>query len=147
MPIGDRPYFAQVFSGKNAVGDIVVGRSTGNATAIVAVPIRSAGGAVVGLLGAGVDLAKLNAQLAREMGVGGNVVFWATDARGVTALHSDARNILNEALKIPELEKALKHMIATDSGVETYSFKGATRTVLFRHSMLTGWTYGFGVVH
>lgn len=36
---------------------------------------------------------------------------------------------------------------ATDAGVETYAFKDAMRTVLYRHSALTGWTYGFGVLH
>jgi hypothetical protein len=38
-------------------------------------------------------------------------------------------------------------MIATDAGTQTYAFKGKTRTVLYRHSTLTGWTYGFGVLH
>lgn len=146
-PIADRPYFAQVFAGKTVVGDLVVGRSTATPVAIVAVPVRGAGGKVVGLVGAGIDLAKLTATLIREMGIGNDLVFWATDAHGITALHSDPKNIFNDALKVPELKVALTHMIATDAGTERYSFKGTTRTVLFRHSNLTGWTYGFGVLH
>lgn len=147
VTIADRPYFKQAISGKNAVGDIVLSRSVGNVVAVVAVPVRDASGKIVGIVGAGIDLAKLTAILTKEMGVAGKAVFWATDANGITALHSDPANIFNDALKAPDLEKALKHMIATDSGVETYSFKGATRTVLYRHSALTGWTYGFGVLH
>lgn len=146
VPVDDRPYFAQVFAGKMVAGDIVKGRSTGAATAIVAVPVRAANGTVIGLAGAGIDLTKLNALLEREMGAGSDVVFWATDKDGITALHSDARNILNEALSVPELQKPLRHMIDTPAGVETYSFKGVTRTVLYRHSALLGWTFGFGVV-
>jgi len=73
---------------------------------------------------------------------------WArTKTNRITALHSDPMNIFNPALNVPELTSALRHMIATDSGVRTYAFKGKTRTVLFRHSTVTGWTYGFGVVH
>ncbi len=146
VPIADRAYFAQVFAGKNVVGDIVFGRSTVAPVAIAAVPVRDAAGKIVGLVGAGVDLTKLNAILTKEMGVNSSVVFWATDAHGITALHSDAANILNDVLKVPELHAALSHMIATDSGVETYSFKGKMRTTLFRHSTLTGWTYGFGLI-
>jgi len=147
VPIADRPYFAQVFAGKSVVGDLVVGRSSATPVAIIAVPIRSANGGVGGLVGVGVHLPALNAMLAKEMGAGKNVVFWAVDARGITALHSDAANIFNDALKVAELHAALSHMIATDSGDLTYAFKGKLRTVLFRHSALTGWTYGFGVLH
>ena len=145
--IADRGYFKQAISGKNAVGEIVLGRSVGNVVAVVAVPVRDASGKIVGIVGAGIDLVKLTAILTKEMGIAGNAVFWATDANGITALHSDPANIFNDALKVPELKSALQHMIATDSGVETYAFKGKTRTVLFRHSTLTGWTYGFGVIH
>lgn len=91
-----------------------------------------------------IDLAKLTAILAREMGIGSSAVFWATDAQGITALHRDHANIYNGALKAPELKAALQHMIATYAGVQTYVFKGKTRTVLYRSSTLTGWTYGFG---
>lgn len=147
VAISDRPYFNQAISGANAVGDVVLSRSVGNAVAVVAVPVRNASGKVVGIVGAGIDLAKLTAMLTKEMGIGSNAVFWATDAQGVTALHSDPANIFNDALKVPELKSALEHMIATDSGMQTYAFKGKTRTVLYRHSALTGWTYGFGIVH
>lgn len=147
VPIDDRPYFATVFSGKNAIGDLVIGRSAGTKAAIVAVPVRNASGKVIALVGAGIDLEKLSAMLAREMGVGPGIVFWATDSHGITALHSATENVMNNALKDPTVGKVLAHMIATPSGLETYTFKGKTRTVLYRHSALTGWTYGFGVVH
>jgi len=110
------------------------------------VPVRDASGKVVGIVGAGIDLAKLTAILTKEMGIGSRAVFWAIDANGITALHSDPANIFNDTLKVPELKSALQHMIATASGTQTYAFKGKTRTVLYRHSALTGWTYGFGVL-
>lgn len=146
VTISDRPYFKQAISGKNAVGDIVLSRSVGNVVAVVAVPVRNASGKVVGIVGAGIDLPKLTAIVTKEMGIGSSAVFWATDANGITALHSDPTNIFNPALKVPELKNALQHMIETDSGTQVYTFKGKTRTVLYRHSTLTGWTYGFGIV-
>lgn|SRR5487761_2320941 len=147
LPIGDRPYFAKVFTGKNAVGDLVIGRSTGAAVAIVAVPVRGENGTVTGLVGAAIDLSQLNAMLVRELGLSSGMLFWATDAHGITALHSDKANIMNNALKDPFIAKTLRKMIATPSGQETYKFRNITRTVLYRHSSLTGWTYGFGIIH
>lgn len=145
--INDRPYFSQVFAGKTVVGDIVTSRSNARPVAIIAVPVRGADGKVEGLLGAGVDLTKLSALLTEEMGITSGVLFWATDAHGITALHSAKENVSNDALKVPDIANVLRHMIETPSGTETYSFKGKPRTVLYRHSTLTGWTYGFGIIH
>ncbi|HVS46345.1 MAG TPA: cache domain-containing protein, partial [Verrucomicrobiae bacterium] len=126
----------------------VLGRSTGKPGAIVAVPVRAADGKIVGLVGSAIDLAQLTVLLQSEMGNGPGTVFWAIDAHGITALHSDPTNIFNDAAKMsPELKRAITHMLATDSGVENYSYKGKARTVVYRKSTLTGWTYGFGVVH
>lgn len=147
VTIADRPYFAKVMSGVVSVGDLVISRSSGLAGTIVAVPVLSTSGKVVGLVGANIDLVRLTALLAKEMGIGDNIVFWATDSKGITALHNDPANIFNDAMKVPDIRQALTHMIATGSGVETYPFKGKMRTVLFRHSTLTGWTYGFGLLH
>lgn len=147
VTVADRPYFAKVMSGSVAIGDLIVGRSSGKVGTVVAVPVRGTSGKVIGLVGASVDLAQLNAILIKEMGIGSNVVFWATNSRGITALHNDAANLFNDALKVPDIQKVLKHMIDTDSGTETYLFRGKMRTVLFRHSTLTGWTYGFGLLH
>lgn len=148
VPINDRAYFATVFSGKADVGQLLLGRSTGKPGAIVAVPVRAADGKVVALIGSSIDLAQLTVLLKTEMGIGSGVVFWAVDEKGVTALHSDPTNIFDQAGKrSPELAKALEHMMSTDSGAAHYSYKGQARTVLFRHSTLTRWTYGFGVLH
>ncbi len=145
--ISDRPYFVKAFAGKTVVGDLIVSRAADTPVAMVAVPVRGPGGRVIAMVSAGIDLAKLTARLIREMGIRSDVVFWAVDAHGITALHSDPKNIFNDALKVPDLKVALAHMIATDAGIETYAFRGAMRTSLYRHSTLTGWTYGFGVLH
>jgi hypothetical protein len=146
--LSDRPYFARVLAGQVVVGELVLSRSTGKPVAVVAVPVRGTNGNVVGVLGASIYLDPLTALLKAELGNGPGTVFWAIDSHGITALHSDPSNIFNDAAKMsPELNRAIKHMLATDSGVENYSYKGKARTVIYRKSTLTGWTYGFGIVH
>lgn len=51
----DRPYFPIVLAGETSIGELVISKSTGSNTVIVATPIK-AQGKVIGLLGASVYL-------------------------------------------------------------------------------------------
>lgn len=145
--VADRGYFKAAMSGRVSIGDLVTGRSTGKATAIVAVPVRNAGGSVIGVLAGAIFLEDLSAQLKQELGIGPNVVFWAIDDTGKIAIHSDASNLFVEPRKMsPALAKVADEMLSHDSGTMTYAFRGAERTVVYRKSSVTGWRYGFGIV-
>jgi hypothetical protein len=145
--IADRDYFKRAMHGDVVVGELVTSRSTGKPVAIIAVPIRSANGSVVGVLGAAVFLDALSAQIKKEMGVGRDYIFWAIDGTGKIALHSDPSNIFVEPGRMsPELARVRDEMLANDSGTTAYVFRGTHRTVVYRKSALTGWRYGFGIV-
>ncbi|HZY98579.1 MAG TPA: cache domain-containing protein [Candidatus Baltobacteraceae bacterium] len=145
--IADRPYFKQAMSGRVSIGDLVTSRSSGKAQTMIAVPVRSAGERVVGVLAGSIFLDDLSAQLKRELGIGPNVIFWAIDGTGKIAIHSDATNVFVEPRKMsPALAKVGDEMLANDSGTMTYSFRGAQRSIVFRKSSVSGWRYGFGVV-
>lgn len=145
--VSDRPYFERAQAGLTTVGDLVVSRSTGKEIAVIAVPIRS-NGHFVGLVGASVYLDQLSILLREETGIGAGTVFWAVDAHGIIALHSDTSNIfVNPATLSPELKRVTTEMLAGREGVQTYTYRGKKRTVLYRKSALTGWTFGFGIVH
>lgn len=145
--IADRPYFADVMRGRVSMGTLVVSRSAGRAVAIVAVPIKSAAGAVVGLLGASVYLDELSARVRNEMGIGPSDLFWAINGSGVIAIHSDPTNVLVEPAKMsPVLRTVTQAMLSRDQGTQTYEYRGRARTVIFRRSNVTGWRYGFGVI-
>jgi hypothetical protein len=82
------------------------------------------------------------------MHLGTGVAFFAVDSKMVIALHSDPTNIFVEPSKIsPELDAVGRKMIENESGVQTYVYRGKARTMLFVRSKLTGWRFGFGVVH
>jgi len=145
--VADRDYFKAAMAGRVTVGELVRSRSTGKEVAVIAVPVLS-GGKVVGMLGTSVYLDALSARLASEMHLGAGVAFFAVDPKLVIALHSDPTNIFVEPSKIsPELDAVGRKMIENESGVQTYVYRGKTRTMLFVRSKLTGWRFGFGVVH
>jgi hypothetical protein len=144
--ISDRPYFIRAMRGERPIGDLVASRSTGKAVAVVAVPVTGSGGKVSGVLGASIYLDQLSLVLAGEMHLSPGLIFWALDPNGTIALHSDTSNVFVQPGKMdPALAHVTARMLAQQSGTETYSYKGQTRTVVFRKSPLTGWTYGLGI--
>ena len=58
--LSDRSYWARLMSGQIVLGDLVASRATGKSSAIVAVPVRGAGGDIVGALGSSVYLDSLS---------------------------------------------------------------------------------------
>ena len=145
--LSDRAYFKRVLAGNTDLGELVTSRSTGRAVAVVAVPVKDAGGTVTGVLGASIYLDDFSNLLAKELGIGPPLLFWAVDGSGTIALHGDTSSIFMKPAEMsPALKAVMTEMLANDEGTATYEFRGKTRTVIYRKSGYTGWRYGFGVV-
>lgn len=146
--LSDRPYFPHVLAGKTVIGDLVVSRSTKRNSAIVAVPVRGRDSAIVGVLGASVNLESLALLLRQQMGgIPSGLLFYAIDAQPLGALNSDSSLIFTEPMKLGDegMRRAFTQMLSSERGVVTYAFRGSRRTVLYQKSPVTGWWYGFGV--
>ena len=149
--LADRSYFPRVLSGKSVIGDLVVSHSTGRNTAIVAVPVRAGGSrdSVIGVLGASVHLDSLAGLLREEMGgLRGGLLFFAIDSAGLGALNSDESLIFTEPMKLGDsgMQRAFRQILSTQAGIVMYDFRGSHRTVLYRRSAITGWSFGFGSI-
>jgi hypothetical protein len=146
--IADRPYFAKMLKGESVVGELVVSRSRHVPAAIVAVPIVGAGGAVVGILGASVDLQKFGAALKKEMDLPANAIFFSLDSKGVVGVSVNPKYVMVEAKDIePRLYAMLGYPVTANHGTMTYALHGVSRTVIYRTSSFTGWVYAFGLTH
>jgi hypothetical protein len=146
--LSDRPYWSRLMAGEVIVGDLVASKATGKASAIVAVPVRAANGAIVGALGSSVFIDQLSLRLTRELDLQPELIFFSIDATPIGALQEDPAQIFLDpfALDEPELEAAIRQMLESEEGVVTYRFRGKGRTVLYRKSKLTPWWYAFGRV-
>lgn len=143
--LAERPYWPRLMSGKPVMGDLVVSKSTGKNVAIVAVPVLRRNKSVAGVLGASVYLDKLSEQLKQEMGLNDSAVFYAVDSTPKGALHHDSKLIFTEPKRLgAEMGPAFDDMLSREEGMETYGFRGKTRTVLFRKSPKIGWWFAFG---
>jgi hypothetical protein len=111
------------------------------------VPVRDAG-SIVGVLGGSVYLDSLSLLIKNEIELQPNQIFFSIDATPIGALQDDPSEVFLDpfALGEPELERAIRQMLATNEGVVNYRFLGKRRTVLYRKSQVTGWWYAFGHV-
>lgn len=146
--LSDRAYWPKLMAGHVVLGDLVTSKSTGKSTAIVAVPVRNATGAVVGAVGSSIYLDSLSLLIRREINLQPNQIFFSVDATPIAALQHDPEQIFSDpySLNEPQLARAIREMLTRDNGVVNYQFRGKGRTVLYQKSPVTGWWYAFGRV-
>jgi methyl-accepting chemotaxis protein len=145
--LSERPYWARVMAGETVLGALVVSRATRKTSAVVAVPVRNATGAIVGVLGSSSYLSELSERIHRELNLQPHQIFYSLDASPVVGLHVDPETIFLHPYEEgdPQLEKAIREILSRTEGTATYTFRGHQRTVLYRRSPVSGWWYAFGV--
>ncbi len=144
--LSDRPYFPRLLAGDNVVGDLVISKSTGKRTAIIAVPIWK-DGKVIGALGASISLDEVSRKLQEKMALPRDMVFYALDAKGQTSLHRESNLLFAfpSDMSSKTLRDAVREMLSKQEGIVRYDFHGE-RIVVFKRSQLTGWVFAIGVV-
>jgi len=144
----ERAYFPALMAGRDVVGALVVSKSTGKRSVIVASPVL-VGGKVTGAVGVSMDAAKLAASLDQAIRFPADVVFYALDEQGQTALHRAGELIFVFPSDVGSstLGAAVKTMLSRPEGVVHYQYAGSEKTALFQRSQLTGWVFVLGKSH
>jgi hypothetical protein len=142
VKLSDRSYFPGLMAGVKVAGALVVSKSTGQRSAVIAVPIEK-GGKVVGAIGASLFLDALSHQVGSALGLRPDVTFFAMAPDGLTTLHNktdrhflDPRELGSETLK-----KAANEMLAGTAGEVSYEFDNTRKHALYRISPLTQWRF------
>lgn len=143
----DRAYFPKAMAGETVIGELVVSRSTGKDSAVVAVPVRK-GDETIGAVGASIYLDKLSEILQQELKLPSDMIFFALDAKGETVLNSRTDRLFKFPAEqgSPTLTKATGEMLSTPEGRTQYEFEGSARDVIFQSSPLTGWRFALGFI-
>ena len=143
----DRPYFPRLMAGDDVVGYLIISKSTGKRSAVIAVPVKK-DGKVVGAIGESLSLEDMSGMLEQRMGLPSGMIFYALDAKGRCSLHgkSDLLFTFPSDMGSETLKNAVGEMLAKTDGVVKYSFNGE-KTVVFKRSRLTGWTFAIGAVN
>lgn len=142
VKLSDRSYFADLMAGKKIIGSLVVSKSTGQRSAVIAVPIKE-GGKVVGGIGASIFLDKLSEEIGSTLNLRPDTSFFALAPNGQTTLHRktdrhflDPRELGSETLK-----KTANEMLSNNAGESTYFFDNVNKKAIYRTSPLTQWKF------
>ena len=142
VKLSDRAYFPGLMSGEAVMGALVVSKSTGKRSAVIAIPVKR-GGKVIGAIGVSLFLEKLADQVDSALALRPDVAFFALAPNGLTTLHKitrreflDPRDLGSETLK-----KAANEMLSHPAGESSYEFDNATKTAIYQTSPLTQWKF------
>lgn len=142
VKLTDRSYFPGLMAGRNITGALVVSKSTGQRSAVIAVPTKK-GDKVVGAIGASLFLDRFSEEIASVLALRTDAAFFALAPDGLTAIHrkTDRQFLDPRELGSETLKKAANEMLAGNSGEVTYEFDNATKRAKYRTSPLTQWKF------
>lgn len=144
----DRDYFPELLAGRDVVGALVISKSTDKRSLIVASPVL-VDDKVTGAVGVSLDASKLAMSIDHAIRFPPDVIFYALNEQGQTALHraGDLIFVFPSDVGSPTLRDSVKTMLGQPEGVVHYQYGGGDRTAVFQRSRLTGWVFVLGKSH
>ncbi len=145
LNLSDRSYFPGLMAGQSVHGTLVLSRSTGKRSVILAEPVVS-GGKVIGGLGVSYSVDQLSAEIDQRLQLPSRMVFYALDMNGQTALHRDPTLMFEYPSDLGDesLRSAVAEMLSKDKGTVHYVFRNMRKTVFFEKSALLRWVFALG---
>lgn len=145
--VGDRDYFPVVMSGKTAISDPVISKSTGQPIIVVATPIKNAAGEIAGVMAGTVHMDTFN-EIIGGMSLGRTGYGYAINKQGLMLASPNKEDVLNKnILQEPSesLQKIGQKMVAGEEDYGFYEINGSERFVCFSQIGKTGWTLAVAV--
>ncbi|MBI5524464.1 MAG: Cache 3/Cache 2 fusion domain-containing protein [Desulfarculus sp.] len=142
--VSDRDYFKQLkASAKTIISPPLISRTTGKPAAVVAAPVKSRQGTLLGTLILSISLEALSKQITdTRLGRTGHP--WVVDQQGLVVIHPEAELILKANLaQQAGMEKFMQGVLAGKSGVGNYAYQGVARTAGYARVPITGWAVAF----
>ncbi|WP_198002630.1 cache domain-containing protein [Chlorobaculum parvum] len=142
--LSDRAYFPTLKAGKEVLGELVISKSIGQRSIIVATPVFSAEGKLVAAIGVSVDAVKLAELVESRMTLPDNTYFYALDANTKVTLHRYQARLFKTVSEVGNDESLgddFKKVMGKEQGVFDYSLNGKNMTSIFRKSPVLGWYF------
>jgi hypothetical protein len=146
VSLKDRSYFPDLIAGSKITGVLVISKSTGQRSAVIAIPIKE-GDEVIGAIGASLFLDKLSDQVGAILALEPGTSYFALSLDGLTTLHSEAdRHFLDpRQLGSDSLKSAAEAMLSGTGGEVTYEFDNSLKKAVYMVSPLTQWRFAISM--
>lgn len=140
--LSDRDYFPGLMAGRAVLGALVISKSTGHRSIIIAVPV-TVGGRVVAALGVSDDARLVSDMVIAQTAMPDDLIFYALDGKGQAAIHRDPDKmfLFPSDLGNPSLKSAVNEIMTRETGSVRYEMGGVGRIALFTASRISGWRF------
>lgn len=138
----DRPYFSGLMSGKESFGDLVISKSTGHRSVIIAVPVSNEG-KVIGAVGVSLRVRLLSELVDQHMALPATSYFYALERDTRIALHRKAERMFQTPSDVGDeaLGEEFKNVLKQDRGTFEYTLQGKRISAIYERSPALGWYF------
>lgn len=138
----DRDYFPRLMAGENILGDLVISKSTGHRSVIVATPVRGNEKIIAGI-GVSIRIRLLSELISTRIKFPDNTYFYALTPDAKITLHKYADRMFKQVSDVGDeaLESEFKKVLNGDQGFFDYKLKGKAMSSIFQKSSLLNWYF------
>ncbi len=138
----DRGYFPVLMSGKEVFGDLVISKSTGHRSVIVAVPVM-VNDKTIGGVGVSLRVRLLSQLVDQHMSLPAGSYFYALERDTRIALHRYAERMFKTPADVGDeaLGEQFKTALQKDQGTMEYTLHGKRMAALYERSPVLGWYF------
>jgi methyl-accepting chemotaxis protein len=140
--LGDRSYFPRLMAGQDVEGDLVVSKSTGHRSVIVATPVM-ADGKVVAAIGVSLRLRLLSQFIEKNTQLPDDMYFYSMNADALISTHRNIDRMFKHPTDIGDesLGPIFTSAIAKEKGQLDYKLNGKNISAIFQKSKALGWHF------
>jgi methyl-accepting chemotaxis protein len=142
--LSQRDYFQKALNGEANVGSMVKSVNTGRPITVMAAPVKDTSGKIVAVYGAILKADFLVDKIA-DTKIGNTGYAWMVNKNGLTIAHPKREYILELNLRDDtggQMSEIMTKMLAGQTGVEAYVFKGTPKVCGFAPVPVAGWALG-----
>lgn len=138
----DRHYFPTLLSGKEVFGDLVISKSTGHRSVIIAVPVI-VNGKTVGGVGVSLRVRLLSKLVDEHMNLPSDSYFYALERDTRIVLHRKAERMFQTPSDVGDeaLGEEFKRVLKDDRGAFEYTLHGNKMAAIFECSSPLKWCF------
>jgi hypothetical protein len=138
----DRDYFPTLMSGKEVFGDLVISKSTGHRSVIVAVPVKQ-DDKTIGAVGVSLRVRLLSELVNATLQLPADTYFYALDRDTRIVLHRNAERMFKTPTDVGDetLGAEFKRALQQKSGTFDYELQGKKISSIFESSPKLGWYF------
>ena len=136
-----RDYFPRLLAGEDVLGSLIISRSTGHRSIVVATPIIE-NQHIVGAIGVSIRTRLISQLVDQHSRFPENLYFYALARDQQIAIHRHPDKLFKHPAEIdPRLQAVFDPLMTQDEGQLTYALEGHLRQGVFQKSTLTGWRF------